>query len=129
MAKILSSLFSHTKCMVLPEHCNCFFFIISSFQIDIPKNSDMIETFQCTTLATSRYVVLGPLALQPLHSRCDTDSSESLICGFLDCDTTFSRNNYFSPKEISASVFRMKVISALKIFLQNISNYNKNTVS
>jgi hypothetical protein len=32
------------------------------FQIDIPKNSDMIETFQCTTLATSRYVVLGPFA-------------------------------------------------------------------
>jgi cell cycle checkpoint protein len=24
-------------------------------KIDIPKNSDMIETFQCTTLATSRY--------------------------------------------------------------------------
>jgi hypothetical protein len=59
MAKIMSSLFSDTEFMLLPEHCDFFFF---KFQIDIPKNSDMIETFQCTTLATSRYVVLGPFA-------------------------------------------------------------------
>jgi hypothetical protein len=56
MVKIMSSLFYDTDFMVLPDH-SAFFL----FQIDIPKNSDMIETFQCTTLATSRYVVLDHL--------------------------------------------------------------------
>jgi hypothetical protein len=69
----------------------------------------MIETFQCTTLATSRYVVLDHLLTATSYQIWHFHSSEGLVCGFLDCDTTFLRNKYFSRKELSASIFRVKV--------------------
>jgi hypothetical protein len=61
----------------------------------------MIETFQCTTLATSRYVVLGPLA-----------------------------DSHFIPSKGICGLHLQgeSVTSTLKIFLQNTGNQSKNIV-
>jgi len=127
----MSSLFSDTEFMVLPEHCDFFFYyFILNFRLIFQRTVTWLRHSNVQHLQPQGMwfwdLLLTATSCQIWHFH----GSEGLVCGFLGCDTTFVRNNYFCPEELSASIFRVKV-SRLPWRSSSTRSvmHNKNTVS
>lgn len=105
MAKIISSLFSDTEFIVLPEYWGFFL----NFRLIFQRTVMWLRHSNVQHLQPQGMWFWDHLLTATSYQIWYFHSSEGLVCDFLGCDITFSRNNYFSPKELSAYVFMVKV--------------------
>jgi len=127
MAKIMSSLYSDTEFMLLPEYFDFFFF---NFRLIFQRTVTWLRHSNVQHLQPQGMWFWDHLLTATSCQIWRFHSSEGLFCGVLHCDTTFSRNNDFSPKELSAYICRVKVSHLTWRSYSTIPViHNQNTVS